>query len=139
MKTRGAYLFGIEHVELRERELVLDADEVLVKTHLAGICGTDKNFYLGIFPSAEGLEAETRKDLSKPFFFGHEGGGTVVEVGTKVTKFSVGDKVISFAWVDTFADYFKAKETDLEAVPDGLDMALACLGEPIFIYISARS
>ena len=131
MKTRGAYLFGVERIELRERELDLEEDEVLVKTHLAGICGTDKNFYLGLFPPGRGLDTETRKDLSKPFFFGHEGGGTVVEVGAKATKFSAGDKVISFAWVDTFADCFKAKETDLETVPGGMDMDLACLGEPV--------
>jgi len=33
--------------------------------------------------------------------------------------------------VDTLADYFKAVETDLELVPEGIDMDLACLGEPI--------
>ena len=131
MKVTGAYLAGIQKIELRERELEPGPDQILVKTHLAGICGTDKNFYEGIFPKMKGLDTETRKDLSKPFFFGHEGGGSVVETGGKITRFRRGDKVIAFGWVDTFADYFVAGENDLEPVPDGMDMDLACLGEPI--------
>ena len=131
MKVTGTYLSGIRKIELMDRDLHLEEDEVLVKTHLAGICGTDKNFYEGVFPKIKGLDTETRKDLSKPFFFGHEGGGTIVETGKLTRKFSVGDQVISFAWIDTFADYFKAKEADLESVPAGMEMDLACLGEPI--------
>jgi len=131
MKVTGTYLSGIRKIELKDRDLVLEEDEVLVKTHLAGICGTDKNFYEGVFPKIKGLDTETRKDLSKPFFFGHEGGGTIVETGKLTRRFNVGDKVIAFAWIDTFADYFKAKEADLEAVPAEMKMDLACLGEPI--------
>ena len=131
MKVTGAYLAGIQKIELRDRELKPGRDQILVKTHLAGICGTDKNFYEGKFPKVKGLDTETRKDLSKPFFFGHEGGGTVVETGGKVTRFREGDKVIAFGWVDTFADYFVAGENDLEPVPEGMDMDLASLGEPI--------
>jgi L-iditol 2-dehydrogenase len=123
MQVRGARLAGKRVVDLQERELILGRDQVLVKTHLAGICGTDKNFYEGIFPKGSGLDTETRKDLTYPFFFGHEGGGAVVAVGDKVRGFAAGDKVISFAWVDTFADHFVAGESDLERVP--------CLGEPI--------
>ena len=113
MKIKGAYLAGVQKIEMRDRELEPAKDKILVKTHLAGICGTDKNFYEGIFPKSEGLDTETRKDLSKPFFFGHEGGGTVVETGELVTRFGVGDKVIAFALIDTFADYFIAREEDL--------------------------
>ncbi len=131
MRTRGAYLAGIRKIELHERELSPGKDEILVKTRMAGICGTDKNFYEGIFPRTEGLDAETRKDLGKPFFFGHEGGGIVVETGARVTRFGAGDRVIAFGWVDTFADYFIAAETDLESVPEGMDPEVACLGEPI--------
>jgi L-iditol 2-dehydrogenase len=131
MKVRGVRLVGKRAVDLQEREILVGPDDVLVKTHLAGVCGTDKNFYEGIFPKGSGLDTETRKDLTYPFFFGHEGGGTVVAVGEKVRGFAPGDRAISFAWVDTFADHFAAKEADLERVPEGLDMDLACLGEPI--------
>lgn len=131
MKVTGAYLAGTRKIELRDRELKPGRDQILVKTHLAGICGTDKNFYEGIFPQVKGLDTETRKDLSQPFFFGHEGGGTVVETGERVSRFAAGEKVIAFGWVDTFAGYFIAGENDLEPVPAGMDMDLACLGEPI--------
>jgi len=131
MKTRGACLTGPGRIELRERTLELQKNEVLVRTELAGICGTDKGFFQGILPRGKGIDAETRKELVYPFFFGHEGGGTVVEVGSKVDRFSPGDRVISFGWNDTFADYFTAKEMDLEPVPEGMEMEIACLGEPI--------
>lgn len=131
MKVRGARLVGRRAVDLCEREIRVGPDDILVQTHLAGVCGTDKNFYEGIFPQGSGLETETRKELVYPFFFGHEGGGTVAAVGEKVRGFAPGDRVISFAWVDTLADHFVAKEADLERVPDGLELDLACLGEPI--------
>ena len=131
MKVKSACLTGVDKIELRERELDLKEDEVLVKTHLAGICGSDKNLYRGVTKKAGGLDTEMRKPFLYPFFFGHEGGGEVVEVGEKVTQLKVGQKVIAFAWIDTFSDYFVAKPEDLEVVPAGLDMNLACLGEPI--------
>ena len=131
MRTKSACLIGVDQMELRTRELDPGEDEILVKTHLAGICGTDKNLYHGIIPRGRGLATEMRKDFTYPFFLGHEGGGTVVEVGDQVRRFSVGDQVISFAWVDTLSEYFKAKEIDLERVPEELNMDLASLGEPI--------
>ena len=71
------------------------------------------------------------KIFSYPYFFGHEGGGIVEAVGQKVRKFKAGDKVMTFGWIETFSDYFKAGEEDLELVPEGLSMELASLGEPI--------
>ena len=131
MKTRSACLTGIDRIEVRPRELSAGRDEVLVKTHLAGICGTDKNLYRGVFPRGEGLATEMRKNFDYPFFFGHEGGGTVVAVGDRVRNYAPGDRVMAFAWVDTYSEYFVAGEGDLERVPEGLDMDLACLGEPL--------
>lgn len=130
MKTRCLSLEGTKLLQLRDRELTLGPDEVLVKTHLAGVCGTDKNFWRGIIPT-ETTETGEKPQYDLPLWMGHEGGGTVVAVGDKVSAFHEGDRVISFAWVDTFADYFKAKPEQLQLVPDGLDMDIASLGEPI--------
>jgi L-iditol 2-dehydrogenase len=102
-----------------------------VKTHLAGICGSDKNLFHGIIPPAGGLNTEMRTPFAYPYFFGHEGGGIVEAVGKKVRKFKAGDKVMAFAWVETFSDYFKAGVEDLELAPEGISMELASLGEPI--------
>jgi 2-desacetyl-2-hydroxyethyl bacteriochlorophyllide A dehydrogenase len=131
MKTISACLTGVDKIETRERELTIGPDEVLVKTHLAGICGQDKNLYHGIIPPSGGLNTEMRTAFAYPYFLGHEGGGTVVSVGERVRDLSVGDRVISFGWIETISEYFKGKEEDLQKVPAGMDMDLACLGEPI--------
>ncbi len=127
-KTRAARLNGPRDIELIERELVCGDDEVVVKNHLIGICGTDKAFYRGILPAKT---AEFRQDPSFPFLLGHESGGEVVAVGDKVTEFKPGDKVIAFGWNNNFADYFKSKAFQLQLAPEGLDMDYVALGEPI--------
>jgi L-iditol 2-dehydrogenase len=131
MKVHSACLTGLQSIEVRQRDVRLKDSEILVKTHAAGICGTDKNLYNGVIPPSGGLNSEMRKAFSYPYFFGHEGAGTVVEVGSSVRRFRTGDKVMAFGWVETYSDYFIAGEDDLEAVPEGLDMDLASLGEPI--------
>lgn len=130
MKTRCLSLDGTMQLSLRDRELTLGEDEVLVRTHLAGVCGTDKNFWRGFIPT-ETTETGEKAKFDLPLWMGHEAGGTVVAVGPKVQPFKEGDRVISFAWLDTFADYFKAKPEQLQIVPEGLDMDIASLGEPI--------
>lgn len=126
--TKAALLKAPFQIELVERELVVGDDEVIVKNHLVGICGSDKSFFKGQLPPKT---AEFRQDPKFPFYLGHESGGTVVEVGAKVREFQVGDKVMCFGWNNNFAEYFKAKVWELQLVPTGLDMDLASLGEPI--------
>jgi L-iditol 2-dehydrogenase len=125
--TKAALLKGTYDIELIERELVCGEDEVIVKNHLVGICGSDKTFYRGQLPPKT---AEFRQEPKFPFYLGHESGGTVVEVGSKVREYQLGDKVIAFGWNNNLAQYFKAKVWELQPVPEGLDMDLACLGEP---------
>lgn len=126
--TRAALLKGPYDIELMEKELVCGDMEVIVKNHLIGICGSDKSFYRGQMPPKT---AEFRQDPKFPFWLGHESGGTVVEVGIKVSDFKVGDKVIAFGWCNNFADYFVAQSFQLQPAPEGLDMDLVSLGEPI--------
>ncbi|TCL39400.1 L-iditol 2-dehydrogenase [Anaerospora hongkongensis] len=126
--TRAALLKGPHDIELVEKELVCGEDEILVKNHLIGICGSDKAFYRGQMPPKT---AEFRQEPKFPFWLGHESGGTVVEVGSRVSEYKVGDKVIAFGWCNNYADYFVAKEFQLQPAPEGLDMDLVSLGEPI--------
>lgn len=126
--TRAARLNGPYDIELITRNLECGEDEVIVKNHLMGICGSDKSFYRGQLPPTT---SEFRQDPKFPFLLGHESGGEVIEVGKKVSNYKVGDKVMSFGWNNNFADYFKAKEFQLQPVPYNLDMDLASLGEPI--------
>lgn len=125
--TRAARLNKAYDIELIERELVCGEDDIIVKNHLMGICGSDKSFYRGFMPPQT---AEFRQPPEFPFLLGHESGGTVVAVGSRVSDYKIGDKVISFGWNNNFADYFKAKAFQLQPVPEGLDLDNASLGEP---------
>lgn len=126
--TRAALLKGPRDIELQEKKLVCGENQVIVKNHLIGICGSDKNFYRGYLPPKT---AEFRQDPTFPFWLGHESGGVVVEVGSKVSEFNVGDKVIAFGWCNNFADYFLAHPFQLQPAPENMDMDLVSLGEPI--------
>jgi D-arabinose 1-dehydrogenase-like Zn-dependent alcohol dehydrogenase len=121
MKTRATQLKAPGKIVLAERELTVGSEEVLVKGHLSGICGSDKAMYRGDIP----------EKITLPLWIGHESGGTVVEVGAKVREYRPGDKVMVFNWCNTLADYYKVPVSGLQPVPDGLEMDLASLGEPI--------
>lgn len=63
-------------------------DEVLVKISYCGICGTDQDLFSSNCSFAEdGL-------VTYPVRLGHEWSGVVEEVGSKVTEFKKGDKVV---------------------------------------------
>lgn len=121
MKTRATRLAAPGTIVLAERELTVGPDEVLVKGHLSGICGSDKAMYRGDIPDK----------ITLPLWIGHESGGTVVEIGARVREYAPGDRVMVFNWCNTFADYYTVPVSGLQPVPGGLDMDLASLGEPI--------
>lgn len=84
MKT--AVMTAIEEIEIQRRPIpVPKDDEVLVKIEYVGICGSDLHYYesgrIGNFI------------VKPPFVLGHEAGGTVVEVGSRVKNLKVGDRV----------------------------------------------
>ena len=61
-------------------------DEVLVKIHSAALCGSDLHAY-------EYIESY-RSFMTVPVVLGHEGSGVVEAVGSKVTTFKPGDRVM---------------------------------------------
>ena len=66
-----------------------NASWVRVATRLGGICGSDVNLVsLNVSPSSSPFS-------SFPFVIGHENVGTVVEVGTRVTRVAIGDRVVA--------------------------------------------
>ncbi|MGD0913277.1 MAG: zinc-dependent dehydrogenase [Terracidiphilus sp.] len=72
--------------------------ELLVKIATCGICGTDlKKIHMG--------------SHSAPRIFGHEMAGTVAAVGEGVTRFAVGDRVMSFHHVPCGNCYYCRKQT----------------------------
>lgn len=59
-------------------------NQVLIKNHFAGICGTDVHIYRGEF----------HERVRFPAIQGHEFGGTIEQVGSEVRGFQVGDRVV---------------------------------------------
>lgn len=77
---------GPESIELQERDRPTPtADEVLVRVHTAGLCGSDAHAYR----YDDGYEW-----IPIPRVMGHEYAGTVAAVGENVSEIAVGDEVI---------------------------------------------
>lgn len=73
--------FKIEIVDIDKPKIIKD-DDVIVRVTSGGICGSDMGIYNG-----------TNSLATYPRLIGHEFGGIVSEVGSKVMKVKVGDKV----------------------------------------------
>lgn len=118
----------------------LDVGQVLVKVHYSGICGSQ----LGEIDGAKG------EDKFLPHLLGHEGSGTVVEIGPGVRHVKAGDKVVlhwrkglgieampaKYRWenktvnsgcVTTFNEYTIVAENRLTPIPADSDMEVAAL------------
>lgn len=81
MKSKALFGRKFLEIEVREREIAPPAEEqVIVKVHACGVCGTDINF------------VRDWKDEAMPL--GHELAGEVVEIGKNVTSVKPGDKVL---------------------------------------------
>ena len=75
---------GAEYLEVPMP--VIEADEMLVRVLAAGICGSDRDIY-NWRPS--------KQNLPLPVTMGHEFFGEVVEIGSMVQGFEVGDRISS--------------------------------------------
>ena len=80
---KGAYFSEVRKVIIREDlpKPKINPDEVLIKVKKCGICGSDIGSYL------------TGAMESQQIILGHEFSGEIVELGEKVKKLKVGDRV----------------------------------------------
>lgn len=62
-----------------------------------------------------------------PFVPGYQAAGTVAAVGTGVTRFRPGDRVIGFNWNGSHAELFAVPEHYAYPVPEGMDLRLASM------------
>ena len=73
---------SLRDIDLPEK---VQPNDVKIKMHTVGICGSDVHYYthgkIGPFV------------VDKPMVLGHEGSGTIIEIGNKVTNLKVGDRV----------------------------------------------
>ena len=88
---KALFLTAIGQTELREIEKPIPGpDEVLLKIGMVGFCGGDLNGFKGLFELQE-----------YPNVLGHEVGGTIEEMGTKVpTTFNIGNKVTVYPYLN---------------------------------------
>ena len=73
---------SLRDIDLPEK---VQPNDVKIKMHTVGICGSDVHYYthgkIGPFV------------VDKPMVLGHEGSGTIIEIGNRVTNLKVGDRV----------------------------------------------
>ncbi len=97
-KMKAQMFYAPGNVRFEEADIPTIKDgEILVKVKAALTCGTDLKTYKRGHPTII---------KSVPSTFGHEFSGEVVEIGDKVTKFKVGDRVVGANSVPCFDCYF---------------------------------
>ncbi len=169
MKAKVVCLVEPQKIEIVERELKVGPEDILVKSDMFSICGTDKNYYLGKIPRGT-LFTDPGKSKGEvhrtyPFLLGHEGGGTILEVGSAVKEYlgggkvAVGDRVgsvetganvknikpgdyvISMGWHNCMADYWvgqdRADGHGVLLAPPGLSRKSAALGDAVTCAVYA--
>jgi L-iditol 2-dehydrogenase len=115
-------------------------DDVLIRSHAVGICHSD----------FELLEGRYIIPFAYPITPGHEWAGEVAEVGSAVSDFKVGDRVVGECVVgpggrDHFgfnisgaaAELFRVKAEWLHKVPESLSYTQAALVEPFSVAYNA--
>ena len=145
-ETRAVYLepgkLNLRTVPLPE----LKPNQILVKTHQASVCGSERYFYRGITvrPQDEargGADAQLGESTDSGHAYpmgplGHEGGGTVVEIGSAVDEYlgggkvSVGDRVGSLIY-PTYTDLWVTDPAHVQPIPEGVSFEVGCLYEPL--------
>ena len=146
-ETRVVYLepgkLTVDTISLPE----LQPNQILVKTHQASVCGSERYFYRGITvrPQDEargGPETRVESETGEAGHtypmgpLGHEGGGTVVEMGSAVDEYlgggkvSVGDRVGSLVY-PTYTDYWITDPRHVQPIPEGVSFEVGCLYEPL--------
>jgi len=137
METRVVYL-DIGKITINTEPLPkLGPNEVLVKTHQASVCGSERYFYRGITVRPQDKARSTKDDHKYPLGpLGHEGGGIIVEIGPGAKeyvgggKISEGDKVGIIA-EPTYTDYWVFTPDCVQPIPEGIPFEVGCLYEPL--------
>jgi len=158
---RAAVWYGKKDVRVEERKSKdLKDNEVKVKVAWAGICGTDLHEYLEgpIFISTD--KPDPFLGQKAPVTLGHEFAGIVDDIGSKVTKFNKGDRVVinptvsnhekeenidlydgySFIGLGSdggFAEFTNVPEENVYELPDNVSDKEGALVEPTAVAVQA--
>ena len=144
---KGAYFSEIKKVEIKEDlpQPEINSDEVLIRVKKCGICGSDIGSYL-----TGALE-------SQRIILGHEFSGEIIELGEKVKKLKVGERVtanpnvpcldcyycnhglenmcifhtIGITHNGALAEFVKVRADRIHKLPDSISFEEATLIEPL--------
>jgi 2-desacetyl-2-hydroxyethyl bacteriochlorophyllide A dehydrogenase len=131
---RAAVSVEPDSLELRDVPTpTLEPDDVLVKIHYAGICGTDLHVFHG-----------TSANVHYPVIQGHEFAGEVVALGSGVQTVPIGARVVGEGRAGTgfrrdgaFAEYLSIPKEMLHILPSGIEMLEATLVDPLACAVHA--
>ena len=149
---------GIEILEVPIPKI--KPDEVLMKVHACGLCGTD----LGMYKWGQSYRFRVGVPIELPRIMGHEPSGIVVETGSEVKNLKPGDRVCSDSWggcgncyycrlgqftqcqnkknigslMDgAMAEYVAIPFVSLYKIPDSMSLDEAALMEPVGVAVRA--
>jgi len=147
---KALFYEGNQTFSLRDTEMpALQPDEVRLRMAFVGVCGTDIHVYHG--------KMDAR--VKSPQIIGHEVSGEIVEIGSDVTGWEVGEKVtvrplhpgiqvasdngfrhigknLRFIGIDTpggMQQYWNVPAFTLHRLPDNLTLQLGALIEPLAV------
>ena len=151
---RQAVMTSPGTIEFRQVEPVSPkSDEVLIRIHRIGVCGSDIHVYHGLHPYT-----------GYPVVQGHEVAGVVAGVGSEVKGFSPGDavvfmpqvtcgecypcrhgmyhicdhlKVMGFQTDGAAQDYFAVPAQMVIRLPEGISLDLGAMVEPLSVAVHA--
>lgn len=151
---RAALLETPGHVVMSEAPMptIQGADEILIKTRMVGVCGSEVHAFHGTHPYR-----------IAPVILGHEIAGDVIAVGQAVSNFKAGDRVVvdpqwtcgecaycrtgyinhcrnkkvlgTAAWPGGFGEYIVAQERAVFHLPDSLSYKQGSLIEPLTVGV----
>lgn len=132
-------------------------DQVLIKVSYCGVCGTDVDLF-------SGNSGFVKNNLATyPIRLGHEWSGVVAQVGPKVTRIKIGDRVVGDnyvtcgkcdackagdynnctgrnhvgtidpCWPGAYAEYYLAPERHVYRIADHVSLKEAALCEPLSV------
>ena len=155
MKMKAALVTDVGKVSIEEIEKPpIGDDEVLIKTRMAGICGSDLHLFRG-----------THAFRKPPAILGHEIAGDVVEIGKRVQSVKVGDRVTvepqygcgecdfcqqglinlcakkivpgTPRWIGAFVEYFNAPEKTVHKLNEAVSYPMGTMIEPLAVAVRA--
>jgi len=93
----------------------IESNEILIKVSSFGLNFADVMARRGLYQEAPPL----------PAVLGYEAVGVIEETGSNVKEWSVGQRVVAFTRFGGYAEYVKADQQALAAIPDNMDSGVA--------------